>query len=214
VKAILKSNFPFLIPYAVFLLLGALLLAVNSKADIHLEFNAHHNSFFDSFFYYLTYLGDGWTATIIFILLLNVRLRHALVMGLSVLVSALITQTLKHTIFEDLDRPKKFFEGLHDLYFVPGVENWLYNSFPSGHTTCAFAVFFSVALCVQNRFLKLFCFLLAFFIGYSRIYLSQHFFQDVYTGSIIGTLTTLVIFYLIGRSRKSWLDRNLISAFQ
>lgn len=209
-KAILKANLFFLVPYILFLIVSGCILSLNSKTEIHLEFNAHHTDFFDNFFFYATYLGDGWTALIVFLMCIAVRFRYALIVAGSVLFSTLITQTLKHTIFADHLRPKKFFEGLHDLYFVPGVDNWDYNSFPSGHTTCAFALCFSLALITGNKNAKFLLFVAALLIGYSRIYLSQHFLEDVYLGSIIGTITAFAMFMLVLKSKKAWIDRSLI----
>ena len=210
-KTVFRNNAAFLIPYALFLVAGAVLILVNAKSDTHLEFNDHHNHFFDVFFRYATYLGDGFMALLTVIILLVVNYRFALIAGLSNLISALITQTLKHTIFSDIVRPKKFFEGVHDIYLVPNVDNYLYNSFPSGHSTCAFALYLAAALLIKNKILKFVCFLLAITVGYSRIYLSQHFFEDVYAGSLIGVSCTLAVFYFMSQSKAQWLDRSLIS---
>ena len=212
-KAILKSNLSFLFPYLIFLLIGAILIVINSKADTHLEFNSYHSSFFDIFFRYVTNLGDGVTAVLIVIILLVVKFRYAVIVGLANIISTGITQTLKHTLFSDVVRPKKFFEGIHDLYFVPGVDNYLYNSFPSGHSTCAFSLYFSLALIIENKRYKLLLFVLAFLVGYSRIYLSQHFLEDVYAGSIIGVVTSFIVFYFIQKSKRGWLEKSLISVF-
>jgi len=81
-----------------------------------------------------------------------------------------------------------------DIHYVPGVKNWLYDSFPSGHTTVAFAFFFALALCTRHRKMSALYFVCALVLGYSRIYLSQHFLKDVFFGSVIGTVGTLVIF--------------------
>ena len=159
-------------------------------------------------------MGDGLTATLVVIMLLAVRFRYALIVGLSNSISALITQLLKHTVFADVVRPKKFFEGIHDLYFVPGVDNYFYNSFPSGHATCAFSLYLALALLVKNKTWKLLFFILALLIGYSRIYLSQHFFEDVYAGSLIAVIITLITFYFIQKSDKAWLDKSLITIFK
>jgi membrane-associated phospholipid phosphatase len=182
---------------------------VNTKSETHLEFNRFHNSFFDIFFLYFTYLGDGYAAAIAFIILLVVKYRLALIIALSNLISAIVTQTLKHTFFEDVVRPTKFFEGLHDLYLVPGVENHLYNSFPSGHSTCAFALYFSIGMIVENKLLKFVCFITALLAGYSRIYLSQHFFQDVYAGSLIGVISAVLVYQFIMDRKAAWLDNSL-----
>ena len=208
-KTFIKSNFPFLLPYFVFLLIGIGWIIADSKAEKHLEFNSFHNSFFDTFFYYFTFLGDGITALIVVILFLTVNFRSALFVGLSNIISALITQLLKHTLFADIVRPKKFFEGMHDLYLVPGVDNYLYNSFPSGHSTCAFSLYFALALITKNKALKFLLFLIAFLVGYSRIYLSQHFFEDVYAGSIIGVTTTWIVYYFIKKANADWLDKSI-----
>jgi membrane-associated phospholipid phosphatase len=213
-KALVKSNLSFLLPYAVFLFAGMILMLLSTKSSIHLHFNAFHNSFLDPFCTLVTNLGEGPIVTLVFIILLTVKYRFALVVGLSNIVSALITQGLKHTLFSDVVRPKKFFEGIHDLYFVPGVENWEYNSFPSGHTTCAFALYFALALITENRFYKLLLFFIALIVGYSRIYLSQHFFEDVYAGSIVGVSTTFIIYQLIQRKKRPSLEGSLIKTFR
>ncbi len=213
-KAIFKNNISFLLPYLIFIVLGALLLAVDTKTEMHLGFNSYHNSFFDSFFYYITYLGDGVMAVLTVIILSAIKYRYAVIVGLSNLISAIITQTLKQTLFSDSVRPKKFFEGIHDLYFVPGVNNHLYYSFPSGHSTCAFALFFSLALLVKNKTLELLFFITAILVGYSRIYLSQHFFEDVYAGSLIGIFTTIIVYYFIQKREIKWLEQSLITSFK
>lgn len=213
-KAILKSNLSFLLPYFIFIVLGAMLLIISTKVEIQLSFNAFHNSFFDTFFYYTTYLGDGLMAVLVVIILLAVKYRYAFIVGVSNIIAALITQTLKQTVFSDALRPKKFFEGIHNLYFVPGVDNYLYNSFPSGHSTCAFSLYFSLSLLVENKIYKLLFFIVALLIGYSRIYLSQHFFEDVYAGSLIGVITTIMVYYFIQKRNRNRMEQSLFTSFK
>ena len=207
-KSFLKSNSLFLFPYVVFVLSGIVLIAIDSKAEKHLEFNAYHSPFFDTFFYYFTFLGDGITAVIVVLLLLTVKFRHAVFAGISNIIASLITQLLKHTLFNDIVRPKKFFEGMHDLYLVPGVDNYLYNSFPSGHSTCAFSLYLALSLLSKNNILKLLFFITAILVGYSRIYLSQHFFEDVYAGSLIGVITTLIVYYFMNKQNADWESKS------
>lgn len=148
------------------------------------------------------------------IILLTVSFRATLIVGLSNILSGAITQLLKHTLFSDVVRPKKFFEGVHDLYLVPGVDNHLYNSFPSGHSTCAFSLYFALALLVKDKFLKFAFFLVALLAGYSRIYLSQHFFEDVYVGSMIGVTVSAILFYYLSNINKPELDNSLITVLK
>ncbi len=212
-RILFKTNFPFFIPYLIFILFGGFFLAVDLKATIHLTVNSFHSNFFDTFFFYITYLGDGTMALLVVIMLLAVKYRYALIVGLSNIIASLITQILKQTLFSDALRPKKYFEGIHDLYFVPGVENLLYNSFPSGHATCAFSLYCSLAFIVKNNTLKLLFFFIALLVGYSRIYLSQHFLGDVYAGSLIGVVFTILVYQGIQKIQTDRLERSLISSF-
>lgn len=148
------------------------------------------------------------------IILMAVKYRYAVIVGLSNIIASIITQALKQTVFNEVVRPKKFFEGIQELYFVPGVENHLYYSFPSGHATCAFSLYFALALLVKNKALELSLFFVALLVGYSRIYLSQHFFEDVYAGSLIGISTTFIVYYLIQKSNRNWMNGSLITSFK
>ncbi|MDO9184507.1 MAG: phosphatase PAP2 family protein [Bacteroidia bacterium] len=213
-KAIFKTNVSFLLPYILFIVSGAFLLVINTKTERHLGFNTFHSSFFDTFFYYTTYLGDGLMVLLTVIILMAVKYRYAVIVGLSNIIASIITQALKQTVFNDVVRPKKFFEGIQELYFVPGVENHLYFSFPSGHATCAFSLYFALALLVKNKALELSLFFVALLVGYSRIYLSQHFFEDVYAGSLIGISTTFIVYYLIQKSNRNWMNGSLITSFK
>lgn len=212
-KAIFKTNSSFFLPYFIFIVFGGLLLAIRSKADIHITFNAFHTSFFDTLFLYVTYLGDGTMALLVTVMLLAVKYRYALIVGVSNILASTITQVLKQTVFADTLRPKKYFEGMHDLYFVPEVENHLYHSFPSGHATCAFSLYLALSLIVKNKNYKILFFILALMVGYSRIYLSQHFLGDVYVGSIIGVGITILVYLAIQKIGTGKLDRSLISSF-
>lgn len=154
-------------------------------------------------------------AIIVTIVLLFVKYKFALFIGLSNLITSLSTQLLKNFIFPDIVRPKKFFEGMADLYFVPGVENYSYYTFPSGHTTVAFTLYFCLALIIENPLIKILLFILSLIVSFSRVYLSQHFFIDIYAGSIIGVTISLLIYYLLERSERikdySFLENSLIS---
>ena len=213
-KELFKNNRPFLIPYAFFVICGAILIAVNTKAATHLEFNSFHSHFFDYFFSYFTRLGDGYTLVIVVIILLTVKFRYALIVGLANIIAAIITQALKHTLFSNVVRPKKFFEGLHDIYLVPGIDNHLFYSFPSGHSSCAFSLYFALALLVENKLLKFALFIIALLAGYSRIYLSQHFFEDVYAGSLIGVTVSGIIYYFIDKIKKDALENSIVTVFK
>jgi len=194
--------------------MGAVIIFVNTKAETHLSINSFHNSFFDIINTYTTYLGDGFTAALLILMMLAIKYRYFVILAASNLIAALIAQALKHFVFNDVVRPKKFFEGIQDLYFVPGIENHMYNSFPSGHTTCAFALYMSFALLIQNKFYKFLFLMLGLLTGYSRIYLSQHFFEDVYAGSFIGVSTSIIVFYFVQKKNYAWMENSIVNFFR
>lgn len=214
-KSTFVKNKAFLLPYFLFILFGGFLIFIKSKAAIHLFINDFHFAFLDTIFPFITLLGDGVTLIIIAVLFLFIRYRFAIILFSSYLFSALITQSLKHFVFSELVRPKKFFEGIHQLYFVSGVEVHSFNSFPSGHATTAFAMFFCLSLISESNLLKFVLFIIALIVGFSRVYLSQHFFNDIYVGSLIGVVVSFFTFHFIENSsfvnKLKWIDQSLLT---
>lgn len=209
-----KKNAYFLLPYFIFLLLGAFLISLTPKDSLHLYFNRFHSNVTNAIFLFITFFGDGWTAIIITITLMLVRFRYSIICACSYALSSLIVQSLKHFIFNDYDRPALFFKNNSNLYLIPGVDNNIFNSFPSGHSATAFTIYFCLALFLPNKWGKLCMFLLALIVAYSRIYLSQHFFEDIYAGSIIGVCSVLFIYnYLQPTEKKNKLDGSLLNRF-
>ena len=88
------------------------------------------------------------------------------------------------------------------------MNSW--NSFPSGHTTAAFAMYCSFSYYVKSKRVDLVLFLVAFLVGYSRIYLSQHFLIDVIFGAILGVLASFLAFYVSGLFKSTKFDFPLL----
>jgi PAP2 superfamily. len=85
------------------------------------------------------------------------------------------------------------------VHTVPWLENAYHFSFPSGHTFGAFGLCLLLSYLLPNdrkQYAWLF-FLLAIGCGISRIYLGQHFFVDVWAGSLLGTLVALAIMIIV-----------------
>jgi membrane-associated phospholipid phosphatase len=185
-----------------------------SKATIHVFLNSFNNGFADIFFKNITHLGDGIFIPIFIIIMLFIRFRYAFFVIIVYTVSGLFTQLLKRTFFEDVVRPTKFLDAIAELHLVPGVEQLCCKSFPSGHSTTAFGIMICFAIVLQNRYLKLFSFILAALIAYSRVYLSQHFLLDIFVGSLIGAITGLISYKLIEPLKWQWLDKSLLSVLK
>lgn len=209
-----KNNSFFLIPYLIFVICGAVFISIHTRGETHLIINSFHTSFLDAIFPYVTWLGDGMVAAAVTFLLLFIRFRYAFVTGISFFLITLITQISRQTIFHGMLRPIKYFEGVHELHLVPGVTMYGINTFPSGHSTTAFALYFSLCLVVKNNFLKLVFFMLALLVAYSRVYLSEHFFADVYFSSMIGVFSAWIAYHFVWKTKKDWLDRSLLNIFK
>lgn len=200
----------FLIIYVPVLIAALVLLMLYSRPELHLAMNKLHSGITDSLMKVWTLLGDGLVVAGIAVLLLFVSVRHSLVAFAAFAFGGLGAQLLKRLIFPDVPRPMKYFE-LHEpgqtLRLVEGVKLYSWMSFPSGHTSVAFAVFFAMALITRNRALQAVWVCAALGVGVSRIYLSQHFLVDVVAGSMLGMATGFLSWWWIRRYRADWLDK-------
>jgi membrane-associated phospholipid phosphatase len=167
-----------------------------SKEEIFLFINGNYHIAADYFFQYLTHIGDGLFYIGVIIFLAAFSFRKALIALGCFITSSLFSQFLKKLVFSDELRPKAFFEKSNvSLHTIEGLTIHSFNSFPSGHATTAFSVFCLLSILFKNKQMGYLWFVLALLAAYSRIYLSQHFFGDVYAGSLIGVCTTLLIYY-------------------
>jgi len=208
----LKDNGLFYIPYLILLLALIPVLILFNKPDIHLWINHFNSDFSDWLFRHITFLGDGLFIIIPAVVLLFFSLRHFIFLVVSYFSTGLFAQILKRVFFDDVTRPSRYFHDKASLHLVDGVELLSGRSFPSGHATSAFALFLCFALISSNRYIKLACFILACLVAFSRVYLSQHFLIDIYTGSMIGTLGATgfyLVFYHDERKWYAWTIQNL-----
>ncbi len=192
---------------------AAYFLANFSKTEIHQFINSWNAPWADQFFPIWTYLGDG----IIFPILLIPALFLKRSFSFSLLVASLLTLVLSGVlkeIYKDEPRPIKYFELIDvELRQIPGVKPHYYRSFPSGHTTAAFAAWGVIALSVASWRLKTVFLLIAISVAYSRMYLSLHFLRDVTAGAILGTLIAFFAVFWSQRLKaqfwhKKWIDRS------
>jgi membrane-associated phospholipid phosphatase len=213
-KNIYKHQQTFIIAFAIWFIIAASLLLIRDKIFWQITVNENHTLVFDYFFKYFTLFGDGILIVIFAVLMLFVRYRLAIFTLLSYLLSGLFAQLLKRYVFEDNFRPSSVFSKIdYDLLQVLDVSMESRHSFPSGHTTSAFAFFCTLSLffAAKNGIIQMLLFLSAFLVGFSRIYLNQHFLSDVFMGSILGVLTTLFLYLWVSRWKAKWLDRSVLT---
>ena len=202
----LKKNLAFFIPVILFLLTGIVFLLLFPKDVIHVTQNGWYHPFFDGFFIYATLIGEGIMYASVAIILIFIKWRYLLGLCIAGVITLLVVGLLKQVVYAGEPRPVKYFELKHELRLVEGVKMHTINSFPSGHTTSAFSCLGFLAFIVVRNWAKLLCFVGAGAAGYSRIYLSQHFLEDVVAGAFLGTLIAILSYFVMQLIRYEWLD--------
>jgi membrane-associated phospholipid phosphatase len=176
-----------------------------TKEQLFFAINGNNNSFLDYLFYLLTELGNTWTFIIVILisLFLPRRFTYMLLAGLA--ISSLLAQGLKHFVFDDAMRPLKYFQDSARVHHLVNSA-FLYNhSFPSGHSVSVFTLVTLLVAVIPRRRYDLLLLFMACLTAYSRVYLGQHFFEDVVFGSVIGVFSgTIAIF--IFRDDKKFMD--------
>lgn len=210
IRNILNQGKFFLTPYFIVFIAATLALVYFSKSEIHIWINKHNSIPADIFFKYWTNVGDGIFVILVAVILLFRKLKHSAFVLATYICSGIFVQIFKHVIFSSAPRPKLYFEGIYNLHFVQGIEIHTNNSFPSGHSATAFALFLSLSFIFQNRMLQFLFFLIASLAAFSRIYLSQHFLLDATVGSLIGILVSLIYYYFHMNFKRDWMDKSII----
>jgi membrane-associated phospholipid phosphatase len=199
----------YLIVCAFFLSLIIIGLLVYGKKTFNLIINQTNSPFQDFLFKYVTNFGNGFFAVfIILAILLFINYRNLFIGIVAFILSGLVCQLIKNIPYFSALRPAKEF-GPQILHFVDGVKLNYFHSFPSGHTTSAFAVFMFLAFIFKNKYLQVLFAVTACLVGYSRVYLSQHFFIDVAFGVVLGITSFLVSYTIFSKIKVKWYDNKI-----
>ena len=200
----LRKNRPFFLPYLFALLVMGVLQVLYTQEQLMQWVNSRNSPIADLFFPYVTYMGDGAFFVVICVIMLIYNRRVGFVAFASFALSSLVSLFLKTVVFPNSPRPLKFFEhSTYEYHLIKGLDIYSYNSFPSGHTTSAFAVFGLLAFLDAKKGRGYFFVLLGFLTGYSRVYLFQHFVEDVYVGSLVGTISSVFIYLFLHKWMKN-----------
>ncbi len=213
----------FLVGWAAFVVALLVVIVCTDQAALHrlltLDYLAHFSPAMvaaqDLFFKYATELG----ASVPFVVaagLLFYKVGDALLVLLAQGATALLVYPVK--VLVGAPRPSLFFATHYPdvvLHQVDGVTLHAVNSFPSGHTAAAFSLMLCLTLiCRKKPWTALLFFVLAAVAGWSRIYLSQHFAEDVCAGAVVGVLATLLVLWLLRRKTFAWEQQSLPAVLQ
>ena len=209
-QSAIKSNPPklFLFIYLILWLVTGVFQILYRQGIIILWVNQHNSPFFDIFFKYATHLGDGIFCIVMGLLALLWSYRKGIIILISFVISGILSQTMKQ--FFNEARPPVYFEGMmKNIHTVSGVELLNSYSFPSGHTTTAFALYTLLAIWTQKSSLSFLWLIPAALVAYSRMYLFQHFLIDVFVGSMLGITVSMVLNYFLASA--TWIgNRGLL----
>lgn len=215
-KSIIKGNRTYFILLTLFAVFGGILTCIIQKPEGILFFSEHRSPAANFFFRYATKLGEAPMYFVFGIFLLGRKIRHAVLLGLTGLVVMGVSAGLK--TFFAIDRPIRFLQnyGLAEtIEYVEGVAlHSAATSFPSGHTMSAFALY-SVLIFIlpKKTWISILLFSTAVIVGLSRVYLVQHFWDDVYAGALIGMFLAILM-YAVDQGMEGKLEGRLFQSRQ
>jgi membrane-associated phospholipid phosphatase len=173
---------------AIVFLLG-IFVAIYGKDRSFLMINGEYSTEADYFFNYVTLLGEWILWVPIFLYALFIKRDFFLPVLAALAICTLLTHLGKKVIFDGEPRPLLLLKDVARAVPILKHNNYV-NSFPSGHTSTAFTTALLLSFIIRKKFAVYFFPIIAFLVGYSRVYLAQHFVTDVLAGSIIGIISS------------------------
>lgn len=169
-----------------------------SSYDVAILRFVHHHRLagFDTWLYWFSYINTFVSISILlalFLLSFRNKLRLAVFLkALAVFImSALIVWLVKSAWFRQ--RPFITYSDIQKLSEAGS------SSFPSGHTTEAFAMAWAITMLSGKWWITVSVYCLAIFIAYSRMALGVHYPSDVLGGIILGTMIGFLTLKLAAR---------------
>ncbi len=191
------SKAGFWVPALVFLLTGWVLIFTLPKEVSFRWLTHNHSPWLDVAMRNLTYLGDGLMLVLTVLIFLGIDKSKSWRIALAGIFTSIVVQSLKHGPFNQVARPSLHFSQIGEaIRAIPGVEQHAMNSFPSGHAASAFALFWMLTLLNTRKRYAFPFFMLALTAAFSRVYLGQHFFNDIVAGATIGMAVSSFVFWL------------------
>lgn len=204
------------IVWLISLIIGTVIVLNTNKGDAILYLNGFYNQWTVPIFSFFTRMGEwaGFLVPFVYFMIFK-PIKYQVGFVFVGLLTLILVYFFKHIVYPDTLRPIVFFE-LNNIELLnrSNIPLNRKHTFPSGHTTAGFAYFFYAALCAKHRFFTMTFFGMAFLIGFSRIFLAQHFVIDVVAGSTLGVaIATGVYFFLIYRDsiKSPFLNKKLFN---
>lgn len=176
-------------PEKSFLIVNNILLLSILDKDIQQIALRNKSSWLSDFFQQVNYFGDKRSALIALSIhgmgiVLNKpswRIFSAELLA-TYGIASLHTQLIKNF----LGRKRPYAANDQYQFTGPGIHPYSYRSFPSGHSTIAFASATIINGHIQNRIVRTVIYVLAMSTSLARVYKNKHWASDVVFGAIIG----------------------------
>ncbi|MFN2457500.1 MAG: phosphatase PAP2 family protein [Chitinophagaceae bacterium] len=199
------SQFKIAVAVSIFLTCAmAVFILFYGKTGSFLLINGNYSEGLDFFFQYATVLGDGiiYIPLVVYGIIFNRKYLIAIISG--IMICTFLTQFLKRAVFPDELRPLSLELQNILIHKVQGVPVHRMHSFPSGHTATAFTMALLLAAIIRSNSWACILPLIALLVGYSRVYLGEHFLTDVCAGMAIGILSAYssLLIYLIMNAKR------------
>lgn len=176
---------------------------LNFDLGIFTKLQSIRTPFLDGFMNFITTLGDEGILFIAIALILLITKKYRKI-GFAMLASLAVMLVCNNFVLKEIfarERPfnlyetfpEKFSEWNEALgkYVYPDITKMPHSySFPSGHTSSAFAA--GVAILCYNRKSGIPMTLFAFLMGFTRIYVGVHYTTDVIAGALVGIIYALI----------------------
>ena len=187
-------------------LIVALFILTYGKVNSFLVINKYNSPQFDYVFKSWTYLGDGIIWVPLFLYVLFFKRDYFVAVLAALIICTVLTHLLKRVIYPEEFRPIVVLG--EKVRVIQGYYMNRQHSFPSGHTSTAFTLALLLVTIVKKNFWVYFFPVIAFFVGYSRVYLAQHFVTDVFAGMLVGIVSSYLslLIYEWFRKRKQKLE--------
>ena len=206
----MENNWLFVLATALLVLGNLYLLFTSQQGDTLILINKYRTPFWDYFFKIGTKFGEPVAYVGAVAIISAVSYRKATFVVVAGAAAGILAGLLK--IYFAEARPMRWFfdnfEGIwHGLnHFEEEWRSWdETGSFPSGHTSSAFALYGFIAFNARRYKLLItaLCVFLAAMVGFSRMYLLYHFLRDVTAGAVLGTVVAIIAYYAQGRLFKT-----------
>lgn len=188
----------YLLTYLIFWAVCALLVGIWGYEGSFLLVNPWHHRLLDQIMPHLTHLGHGMLVGSLFLIFgRKTRPEVLIALVLSMIVIAVVMGIGKMILFEDWFRPARVF-GEADIHFI-SLASEKNQSFPSGHSAVAAAVFLFVSFRLSEKSPKngIWLAFISIIACYSRVYIGVHFPADILVGSLLGIIISIGTLHMI-----------------